>query len=103
MVLVATTNSSSSSYVLRPEDYYRNFKQSIKSKETFSSYNQMLKVFMSYKGIDKNKFDKLIEGKDIRIIEADIIDFITSLKEKHCSLQCMTNHKITTTKVNLLP
>ncbi|MFL6398368.1 MAG: hypothetical protein ACJ72J_02155 [Nitrososphaeraceae archaeon] len=86
MVLVATTNSSSSSYVLRPEDYSRNFKQSIKSKDTFNSYNQMLKVFMRYKGTDKNKFDELIEGKDIRIIEADIIDFIISLKEKHCSL-----------------
>ncbi|MFL6469228.1 MAG: hypothetical protein ACJ71H_00085, partial [Nitrososphaeraceae archaeon] len=77
--MVATTNSSSSSYVLRPEDYSRNFKQSIKSKDTFNSYNQMLKVFMRYRGIDKNNFDKLIEGiNDVIVRLKEIAKFLSN-------------------------
>lgn len=57
-------------------------------------------AFMKYKGIfvrrekdEKNKkrfltgdFASLIEDKDTRTIESDIIDFLISLKEKHYSL-----------------
>jgi hypothetical protein len=38
---------------------------------------------MKYKGILLTDFSKLIDDKDTRQIEADIIDFIISLKEKH--------------------
>ena len=71
------------SYVLKSEDYYKNFKQSIKAKDTFNSYNQKLKTFMKYKNITETDFASLIQDKDTRQIEADIIDFIISLKEKH--------------------
>jgi integrase len=74
------------SYVLnnKSEDYYRNFKQSIKSKETFITYDHRLKAFMKYKQF--NDFAQLIEDKSIKEIEGDIIDFIIYLKEKGYSL-----------------
>jgi site-specific recombinase XerD len=76
-----------SSYILTPEDYYRNFKQAIKAKETFNSYDQKLKTFMKYKGVSPTDFASLIQDKDTRQIEADVINFIISLKEKHYSLR----------------
>jgi site-specific recombinase XerD len=79
-----SANNLTSTYVLKPEDYYRNFKESIKSKETLDSYDRKLKAFMKYKRI--TDFARLIEDKDTRQIESDIIDFIISLKEKHYSL-----------------
>jgi hypothetical protein len=36
--------------------------------------------------VAEGQFSKLVEAKDTRQIEADITDFIISLKEKHCSL-----------------
>jgi integrase len=75
-----------SAYVLKSESYYRNFKQSIKSIETFITYDQKLRAFMKYKGISLDNYQDLIEDKDTRTIESDIIDFLISLKEKHYSL-----------------
>jgi hypothetical protein len=83
---------SASSYVLKSEDYYRNFKQSIKSKLTLVSYDQRLKAFMKYKGILASDYAVLIEGKDVREIEADIIDFIVSLKDRHYSLESQKSY-----------
>ena len=77
-----------STYMLRPkseDDYYRNFKQSIKSKFTFLSYNHQLKTFMKYMGIAEGRYSQLIEGKDPKVIESDIIGFIVFLKERHYS------------------
>src|SRR5919197_1106240 len=71
---------------LKSEDYYRNFKESIKAKETFDSYDRKLKAFMKYKGILEHNYANLIEEKDTRQIEADVIDFVISLKKKHYSL-----------------
>jgi integrase len=73
-------------YVLKSEDYYRNFKQSIKSKYTLESYNEKLRAFMKYNGIPTTDFASLIEGKDIKEIELDIIRFIDSLKQRHYTL-----------------
>jgi integrase len=70
-------------YVLKSEDYYRNFKQSIKSKDTLESYDNKLKAFMRFKGVHEAGFDLLITNKDVREIEADVIDFIIHLKEQH--------------------
>jgi integrase len=72
-----------STYVLKSEDYYRNFNESIKTKDTLESYNSRLKAFMKYKGISLGDFASLIEGKHTREIEADIRDFIKSLKDRH--------------------
>jgi hypothetical protein len=83
-----------SSYILTPEDYYRNFKQAIKAKETFNSYDQKLKTFMKYKGVSPTDFASLIQDKDTRQIEADIIDFIISLKEKHYSIRSQDQRAI---------
>ena len=77
------SNKSSSS---SSEDYYRRFKEAIKSKDTFLSYNYQLKAYMKYKGIADGQYSQLIEDKDTRIIEDDIIDFIISLKERNYSL-----------------
>jgi integrase len=76
----------SSYYVLKSEDYYRNFKQSIKSKDTFVTYDHRLKAFMKYRGLGEGQYSQLIEGKDIKVIEAEIIDFIIFLKERNYSL-----------------
>jgi hypothetical protein len=65
----------------RPDYYYRNFKQSNKAKNTFNSYDPKLKGFMKYNGISLEDFSSLIEEKNIRQIEADVIDFIKLLKE----------------------
>jgi integrase len=83
-------------YVLKSEDYYRNFKQSIKSKDTFVTYDYKLKDYMKYKRIPQGEHSQLViqqgdraEGyryKDIRQIEADIVDFVIFLKERHYSL-----------------
>jgi hypothetical protein len=43
--------TSPASHVLKSDDYYRNFRQSIKSKYTFESYEHKLKAFMKYKQI----------------------------------------------------
>jgi hypothetical protein len=83
-----------SSYILTPEDYYRNFKQASKAKETFNSYDQKLKTFMKYKGVSPTDFASLIQDKDTRQIEADIIDFIISLKEKHYSIRSQDQRAI---------
>jgi site-specific recombinase XerD len=74
-----------STYVLKSEDYYRNFKQSIKSKYTFLSYNYQLKAYMKYMGMAGGEYSQLIEGKYPKLIESDIIDFIISLKERNYS------------------
>jgi hypothetical protein len=73
-----------STYVLKPksEDYYRNFKQSIKSKYTFLSYNHQLKTFMKYMGVADGQYSQLIEGKHPKLIESDIIRLYHFLKRK---------------------
>jgi hypothetical protein len=72
---ILNNNKSSS------EDYYyRRFKEAIKGKDTFLSYNYQLKAYMKYRGIADGEYSQLIEDKDTRTIEDDIIDFIISLK-----------------------
>ncbi len=47
----------------------------------------MLKVFMRYKGIDKNNFDKLIEGiNDVIVRRKEIAKFLSNDEER------MINH-----------
>jgi hypothetical protein len=70
----------------KSEDYYRRFKEAIKSKDTFLSYSYQLKVYMKYRRIADGEYSQLIEGKDARTIEDDLIDFIIFLKERCYSL-----------------
>jgi integrase len=84
----STLSSSSSSYHLQitSEEYYRNFKNSCKTKATFESYNNKLNKYMKYKGY--TEYSQLVDpNKDVRLIESDIIDFIVYLKEKHYRYQ----------------
>ena len=75
-------------YLLTSEDYYRNFKDSIRSNDTFLSYDAKLKAFMKSKGLapSQGQYSQLIEGKDTRDIESDIASFISSLRERHYTL-----------------
>jgi hypothetical protein len=71
--------TSTPTYVLnnnnRSENYYRKFKQSIKSNETFVTYDHRLKAYTKYRGF--TEYSQLIgEGKDVKQIENEIIDFI---------------------------
>jgi hypothetical protein len=85
--------TSSPTYALnstKSEIYYRKFKQSIKSKETFVTYDHRLKAYMKYRHL--TEFSQLINGsdgqgkKDVKQIEDEIIDFIILLKERNYSL-----------------
>jgi hypothetical protein len=38
---------------------------------------------MKYKGITQGEYSQLIDDKDLKIIEANVIDFIVFLKENH--------------------
>jgi integrase len=75
----------------KSEIYYRKFKQSIKSKETFVTYDHRLKAYMKYRHL--TEFSQLIDGscagegeKDVKEIEDEITDFIIFLKERNYSL-----------------
>jgi adenylate cyclase class IV len=69
--------------VIKSDDYYyRNFKQSIRSKETLRSYDNKLSSFMTFKGTPAGQYSQLIEGKSVKEIESDVIDYIISLKEE---------------------
>ena len=64
--------------------YYRNFINSCKSEATKSDYRNCLRYFMNYLNIGPEEDDcyaKLIDGRDIKIIQADIINWITHLKD----------------------
>ena len=77
----------SPTYMLKSsEDYYRKFKQSIKSKDTFVTYDHRLKSYMKYKGIAEGQYSQLIEGKDVKQIEEEITDFVIFIKERNYSL-----------------
>ena len=83
-----TATTAPTTYVLKSEDYYRNFKESIKSKYTLDTYDRKLKAYMKYMGLDEGQqqYSRLIEGKDIREIQSDLAGFIISLKKKNYSL-----------------
>jgi integrase len=79
-----TTGLKSSS---ADEDYYYyNFKQTIKSKDTFVTYDYRLKDYMKYRGIEQGHYSQLIEGKELKDIEHEISRFIAFLKERNYSL-----------------
>ena len=49
-------SSSPSKYALKSEEYYQNFKESIKAKDTFLTYDHKLKVYMKYMGVDNDQY-----------------------------------------------
>jgi integrase len=62
--------------------YYRNFINSCKSEATKRDYRNGLGYFMAYLNIEpKDDYSKLIDGRDPKIIQADIIDWIIHLKD----------------------
>lgn len=78
----ATTLPSSSSP--SQDYYYSNFKNSIKASETLQSYNYRLDNYMKYR--NNTEHSQLIESKDIKVIENEVIEFLVYLKEKGYSL-----------------
>ncbi|MFL6319380.1 MAG: hypothetical protein ACJ72Q_02815 [Nitrososphaeraceae archaeon] len=77
---------SSTKYVLKSEDYYRNFKESIKSKDTVITYDHKLKIYMKHMGFGEGQYSQLIDGKGIKEIEVDLAGFVISLKKRNYSL-----------------
>jgi integrase len=62
--------------------YYRNFINSCKSEATKNDYHKGLSYFMNYLKIEReDDYSKLIDGRDTKIIQADIIDWITYMKD----------------------
>lgn len=61
--------------------YYRNFIDSCRSEATKRHYRESLGYFMNYMNIEDEDYSRLIDGKDIKIIQADIIDWITHMKD----------------------
>jgi integrase len=85
-------------YQISSEDnsnqYYRNFINSCKSEATKNDYRKGLSYFMDYLNIiepanenEKEKerggedYSRLIDGRDTKIIQADIIDWIIHMKD----------------------
>jgi site-specific recombinase XerD len=61
--------------------YYKNFINSCRSEATKKDYRKSLSYFMDYMSIEAEDYAKLIEGRDVRIIQADIINWITHMKD----------------------
>jgi hypothetical protein len=62
-------------------EYYRNFINSCKSEATKRDYRKGLGYFMDYTSIEPEDYAKLIEGRDVRIIQSYIINWITHMKD----------------------
>jgi hypothetical protein len=71
-VLNSNTNTNTKPEENNNNSYYRNFKQSIKSKDTPATYNYQLKMFMKYKQF--TDFSQLIEGRSDKEIENLLLD-----------------------------
>jgi integrase len=81
--MVFETNISKISFD-NSNQYYRNFINSCKSEATKDDYRRALGYFMAYLNItepNKDDYARLIDGRDTKIIQADIIDWITHLKD----------------------
>jgi Phage integrase, N-terminal SAM-like domain len=63
---------------------FRNFIHTCKSPETRSTYTKFVNRFMDYLQIPLGEYDKLLE-KDPKIIQMDICDYITFLRQDHAS------------------
>ena len=61
--------------------YYRNFINSCRSEATKRHYHESLGYFMKYMNIEGEDYSRLIDGRDIKIIQADIIDWIMYMKD----------------------
>jgi hypothetical protein len=74
-MISSSSSSHNPTYVLKPEDYYRNFKQSIKSRHTFVTYDHKLKDYMKYKRIPQGEHSKLIIEEE----EEEVPEIISNL------------------------
>jgi integrase len=70
----STSSNAASSLALR------NFVQTCRSPETRKIYLAALQYFMDYLKIERDRYDKLLE-KDPKLIQMDISDYITYLKD----------------------
>jgi hypothetical protein len=59
MVVPSAYTKATAALDSQQEAYYRNFKQSIKSKYAFIAYDNSLKSFMKYKQIEPGQYSKL--------------------------------------------
>jgi hypothetical protein len=55
--------------------YYRNFINSCRSEAAKRDYHKSLSYFMDYMSIEAEDYAKLIDGRDVRIIQSDIINY----------------------------
>ena len=67
---------------------YRNFIDVCRSPYTRYQYRKVIEYFMSYLRIPKQEYSKLLE-LDPRIIQANIIDYISFLKKSRSSASIM--------------
>jgi hypothetical protein len=59
---------------------YRNLKGTCKAADTRKIYTKALRSFMEYLRVEDKQYDKLLE-KDPKLIQADIIDWVSYLKD----------------------
>lgn len=80
---------SSSSAKSDPILAFRQFVETCKSPATRQTYVLALHHFMKYLRLDANDYHKLLD-KDVKLIQLDICDFITSFKRDHSSAAVCT-------------
>lgn len=67
---------------LEQQQEYRNFADSIKSPATLLTYNYSLKYYMSFR--KTTNVSSLLQG-DIKMLEAQLIEFIVSMRQNKLS------------------
>jgi integrase len=61
--------------------YYKNFINSCRSEATKRGYRNGLSYFMDYLHIEAENYQLLVDGRDVKVIQADIIEWITHMKD----------------------
>jgi integrase len=80
--LPTTTQQSPSSIIL--DSAYKNFIHSIKSAATRALYQKGLRYFMDFMKVKEDEYYKLLppEGREPKLIQSDIIDFILYIRDQ---------------------
>ncbi|MGC1928086.1 MAG: hypothetical protein WA667_03875 [Candidatus Nitrosopolaris sp.] len=71
---------------------YNNFINSIRSNQTKRTYLYTFKTYLQYVGIDTVEDSDALLLKNPKVIEAEIIDFLISLKDKKLSYSHVKSH-----------
>src|SRR5918996_499284 len=81
-------SSSSAEKTDKNTQAYRNFIDACRSPYTRYQYYKVIEYFMSYLRVPKGEYSKLLEP-DLRIIQANIIDYISFLRKSKSSASIM--------------